>query len=85
MPLAHQARRKRRTTEDPEYEIKIQEAMDDLHSGSIRAAATALSKMCILNIIMCTLQRTTVTFIYMVEYLTYFQRLVSSCRFSCEV
>jgi len=27
MPLAHQARRKWQTTEDPEYEIKIQEAL----------------------------------------------------------
>jgi len=42
--LIQQAQRKRQATEDPEYEIKTQEAMDSLHSGRIRAAATALSR-----------------------------------------
>jgi len=42
--LIQQAQRKRQATEDPEYEIKTQEAMDGLHSGRIRAAATALSR-----------------------------------------
>jgi len=45
MPLAHQARCKQQATENPEYENKIQEVMNGLHSGrfeSIQAAATAL-------------------------------------------
>jgi len=42
IPPAHQARHKQQATEDLEYENKIQEAMNGLHSGSIRAAATAL-------------------------------------------
>jgi len=45
MPPAHQARCKQQATENPEYENKIQEAMNGLHSGrfeSIRAAATTL-------------------------------------------
>jgi len=45
MPPAHQARHKQQATEDLEYENKIQEAMNGLHSGrfkSIWAAAAAL-------------------------------------------
>ena len=70
MPLAHQAHQARckwQATEDPEYEIKTQEAIDGLHSGgfkSIWAAATALSRK-----LMCILQHTAITRIFLVEYL----------------
>ena len=67
MPLAHQAWCKWQATEDQEYEIETQEAMDGLHSGkfnSIWAAATALSRK-----LMYILQYTAITCTFLVEYL----------------
>jgi len=54
MPPAHQAWQKQQTTEDLEYENKIQEAMNGFHSGrskSIQAAATALGVSSFSNVV----------------------------------